>query len=69
METEDEFLRHCSDEMAGAALLGASLRWGLEGVLPNKEDLPDLAVRLQELLEAMATRIEKRRRHLRQSVS
>lgn len=67
MANEEEFLRELSDQSAGAALLSASVRWGLEGALDNKVDLPSLAVRLQEIMERMLAMIEARRRQLRQS--
>ena len=69
MDNEDEFLTRLSDHAAGAALLGASLRWGIEGILDNKEDLPDIAIRLQEMLEETLTLIEGRRRLLRRTLT
>jgi hypothetical protein len=64
MDEEHEFLREISDRMAGAALLSASLRWGIEGTLDNRVDLPELSVRLQELVEHTLAMVEARRRKL-----
>jgi hypothetical protein len=62
---EQEFLTKLSDLAASAALLSAAVRWGIEGQLDNREDLPSLSIRLQETIETTVALVESRRRNLR----